>query len=980
FGTSISVWVALLALVLIISLIWMRQSMLTSFDDTITTVKGYYEEYGESNPRRTEDEAYFTERMDDLESDNSKTMIMASTMFGFALLIMLTNHSYMNRRSKESEIAANRDPMTGVMSKHAYLVKEKELDADIKEGKVRDFSVVVCDVNGLKKINDTLGHKAGDEYIRKASKMITEIFQHSTIYRVGGDEFLVILTGRDYSIREELMSTLHDTSVAHISTQDAVVSGGISDYTPEDHAFQDVFKRADDLMYEEKKRLKSLGAVTRDDESDAQMEQASSPVNEILEEKIINIRRHVLIVEDEPINQELLGHVLEDQFDVLYSADGEEALEIIKSRKDDIALVMLDLMLPVLSGYEVLRIMNADDELRQIPVIVLTVDSDAELDCLRLGAMDFIPKPYPIWEVVKARVNKCIELSENRGIIQSTERDSLTHLFNIDYFYRYVKMFDQHYWDMSMDAVVLNVNRFHMINERYGKNYGDSVLRRIGKKVREISREVGGVGCHKGADIFLIYCPHREDYGDILDKVSAGLQTDKGSSSRVRLRLGVYAEVDKNCEIERRFDRAKLAADSVKNTFAKPVGYYDEEMGKISLYKEHLLEDLAVAFETGQFEVYFQPKYDIRGDQPVLESAEALVRWNHPEMGMIMPNQFIPLMEENGLVLELDTFVWKQTGARLQEWKKKYGFSVPVSVNVSRVDMLMPDLKSIFKEILDTYELSGKDLILEITESAYTGDSEQVIATANELRSIDMGLRIEMDDFGTGYSSLGMLAHLPIDALKLDMSFISSAFAENMDVRMIELIIDIADYLHVPVIAEGVETEEQYMVLKAMGCNLVQGFYFSHPLPNEEFEKILLERKRQTVEPAKSSEGVNLDFFKELLGHFENVYYVDTSSGFYLEFFAGEDGSMQIVPGGKNFFKEAKQKLLTGVVAEDFERCLSLLEKENMMTWLDATEPIDISFTKKKEGQKVAYHLATIELLQKDSSHLVIGVGPAKEA
>ena len=237
-----------------------------------------------------------------------------------------------------------------------------------------------------------------------------------------------------------------------------------------------------------------------------------------------------------------------------------------------------------------------------------------------------------------------------------------------------------------------------------------------------------------------------------------------------------------------------------------------------------MLEDFKPSLENNRFIVHFQPKYDIRPDKPVLASAEALVRWDHPELGMISPGVFIPLLEDNGLILDLDQFVWRETAARIREWKDRLGFSVPVSVNVSRIDMLTPNLKSIFKEILEENDLSPDDLMLEITESAYTGDSDQVISTAKELRGMGMGFRIEMDDFGTGYSSLGMLTHLPIDALKLDMSFIRNAFGENRDVRMIELIIDIADYLHVPVVAEGVETQEQYLVLKAMGCEYVQGY------------------------------------------------------------------------------------------------------------------------------------------------------------
>ncbi|MBR0367745.1 MAG: EAL domain-containing protein [Clostridia bacterium] len=472
-----------------------------------------------------------------------------------------------------------------------------------------------------------------------------------------------------------------------------------------------MFERADALMYEEKQLLKGLGAVTRDDAEEAVKQKAPSGDEQV----IVSVVKKVLTVEGEPVNQMMLGAALQDEYDILYASDGEEALEVVKAGVDDLSLMLLDLQMPGMNGREVLRIMKEDPGYSKLPVIVLTADQTAEVDCLRLGAMDFIPKPYPSWEIVRARVRRCIELSENRNIIQSTERDSLTRLFNIDYFLRYVKMYDQHYHDMAMDAVVLDVNRFHILNERYGKAYGDSVLGRIGERIRQIVREIKGVGCRRCADTFLLYCPHRERYDDILDRVSQALKDDEKTSNRVRLRLGIYAKADKEIDIERRFDYAKIAADNVKGNYVDTIGWYDSEMRERELYRERLLEDFWPSLENDRFTVYYQPKYDIRPETPVLVSAEALVRWNHPELGIITPDDFIPLLEDNGLILELDRFVWRETAARIREWKDRLDVALPVSVNVSRVDMLTPNLKGIFREILNDYGLTADDMILEIT-------------------------------------------------------------------------------------------------------------------------------------------------------------------------------------------------------------------------------------------------------------------------
>lgn len=252
------------------------------------------------------------------------------------------------------------------------------------------------------------------------------------------------------------------------------------------------------------------------------------------------------------------------------------------------------------------------------------------------------------------------------------------------------------------------------------------------------------------------------------------------------------------------------------------------------------MDEFPKALAEKQFQVYYQPKFDIRGDKPILASAEALVRWFHPTLGMISPGKFIPLFEEDGLIAKLDEFVWRSAAEKIAEWKSKFGVSLPVSVNFSRAEMYDPDLVDKMKKITEDNGFSTKELYLEITESAYVSDSHQIVDRVKALR--DSGFFIEMDDFGSGYSSLNMISELPIDALKLDMVFIRTAFDKHHDTRMISIVIDIADYLGVPVIAEGVETEEQYLELKKLGCTIIQGYYFSKPVPADEFEKFIIEK------------------------------------------------------------------------------------------------------------------------------------------
>ena len=556
-------------------------------------------------------------------------------------------------------------------------------------------------------------------------------------------------------------------------------------------------------------------------------------------------RRLVLVVEDEAVNRAILGMILEKDYEVLFAENGEEALSVIDGKKGLLSLVILDLIMPVMPGLEVLRRIKADPDTRDLPVIVASGDQSQEIDCLNAGAGDFIQKPYPEPGVILARVHRTIELFEGRQIIQSTERDPLTGLYNREFFFNYAEQYDQYHRDTPMDAIVLDINRFSIINERYGRAYADEVLRRVGEKAREIVHDAGGIVCRCEADIFLVYCPHREDYKAILDNASMGLSGEQNANNRVRLRMGVYSNVDKSVELERRFDRAKNASDSVRNSFTRSIGIYDDTLRKAEMYSEQLIEDFPRAIEEKQFRVFFQPKFNITGEKPFLAGAEGLVRWQHPELGLISPGVFIPLFEENGLIQKLDHYIWREAARQIRIWKDTVGFTVPVSVNVSRVDMYDASIVYTLLDILEESRLEAEALHLEVTESAYAEDAEQIIETVKRLRS--MGFLVEMDDFGTGYSSLNMLSTLPIDVLKLDMKFINSAFVQEKDIHMLEIILEIARHLSAPVVAEGVETEEQMKALREIGCDMVQGYLFSPPVPPEKFEPFLQEAKKGSV-------------------------------------------------------------------------------------------------------------------------------------
>ena len=551
-----------------------------------------------------------------------------------------------------------------------------------------------------------------------------------------------------------------------------------------------------------------------------------------------NLKRKILIVEDELINREILEFLVQDSYDVVSADTGARALELLEAQYAALSVVLLDLHLPDMKGVDILRRMKADSRTARLPVIVLTADQEAEVECLSLGAADFIPKPYPKQEVVLARILRTIELVEDKDLLRWTERDQLTGLYNREFFYRYAEQFDSYHRDQPTDAIVLDINHFHMLNERFGKEFGNRVLKRVAQQLHAEIGEADGILCRRGGDTFLVYCLHRGDYDGMLERISV----DMGEGYRIRARMGVYPGVDRGIEMERRFDRAKQAADQVKKEYAGAVGFYDNSMHEKELFNEQLLESFHEAIRDKQFTVYYQPKMDIRPEEPVLHSAEALVRWKHPKLGMVSPGVFIPLFEENGLIRELDSYVWHEAAARAGDWKRRLGRSVRVSVNVSRIDLNDPQILEKLKGIVNDTGLDPGELLLEITESAYTENAKQIIDVVTAIR--ESGFHIEMDDFGSGYSSLNMITALPIDALKLDLQFIRTAFLEHKDTRLLEAVIGLAKSLGLPTIAEGVETAEQMLALRGMGCDLVQGYYFSKPLPAEEFEKLIPGKER----------------------------------------------------------------------------------------------------------------------------------------
>ncbi|MBR3017149.1 MAG: EAL domain-containing protein [Clostridia bacterium] len=425
--------------------------------------------------------------------------------------------------------------------------------------------------------------------------------------------------------------------------------------------------------------------------------------------------------------------------------------------------------------------------------------------------------------------------NKERQLISAVETDTLTGLYNRNFFFEYANRMHRETPEPIMDAVVLNIEQFHTVNELHGKDFGDQVLKALGEAIRDFLSKTDGIGGRFEGDRFDIFCVPQDNYHDLLRRFQARFR-ELFPNASIRLRMGV-APWQKDVEPMQLFDRARTASSIIRGS-EKHLMVYDQEMHVREDLNHRLLNDFERALRNHEFEIYYQHKYDIQSEPPRFNSAEALIRWHHPELGVIPPGDFIPLFESNGQISEIDKYVWRGTAQQIAKWREKYGVMFPVSVNLSRVDALDPALEQTLDGLLKEFDLDTQYLHLEVTESAYTEDADQLRRVIQRLRA--KGYKIEMDDFGSGYSSLNMLSSIPIDVLKMDMGFIQNIEHDEKDIRLVELIIDIANNLKVPVVAEGVETETQMLLLKKMGCALVQGYYFSKPLPAAEFEASIL--------------------------------------------------------------------------------------------------------------------------------------------
>ena len=389
----------------------------------------------------------------------------------------------------------------------------------------------------------------------------------------------------------------------------------------------------------------------------------------------------------------------------------------------------------------------------------------------------------------------------------------------------------------------MDIRNFRSINPKFGYSKGNDVLKCVANSVREILVHDNPIA-RLGADRFVFvtdgldYEQAQEKFQALAEKVDDGLRA-LGMNAHLSLIAGMYYLTENDFYMgnhSRAMDYASIAHRNARQETRSTVLMFTEEDLERDNRRITIEQSIDHALESRQIEVWYQPQIDYTFGEVV--GAEALARWNHPELGWISPVEFIPILEDCGKIHELDLFVWEEACRNAGRWRSvSDGKPVPISVNVSRTEMFEDGLMEHFLELQKKYDLPNGSLHLEITESAFVEEADRLYSVIENLRKNNM--LVEMDDFGNGLSSLNMLKDVPVDVVKLDMGFMRSAVSEDRGGVVLNSVIRMLQGLETPIIAEGVETLEQAEMLKNMGCHLMQGFHFSRPMPLEDFESYI---------------------------------------------------------------------------------------------------------------------------------------------
>ena len=409
--------------------------------------------------------------------------------------------------------------------------------------------------------------------------------------------------------------------------------------------------------------------------------------------------------------------------------------------------------------------------------------------------------------------------------------DSLTKAYNRYGFYKNAQKLIKEHTDTEYCLILSDIKSFKLINEIYGENIADKILIDEVNIIRQKMKGNSVLGRLNG-DIIAMVIPNEylseKEFSDMIKLLS-----DRYSNKNFRLHiyLGVYYIKDVNETIRQMVDKVSLVIMKSKGNMSNYILYYDENSYRNDIFKQQLIGEFETALNENQFCMYLQPQTDKDGN---MLGAEALIRWNHPNMGLIMPGAFIECFEDAGLIYRLDNYIWEEAAKQLKIWKDS-GYNYYISVNISAKDFYHIDVYQTFKNLVSKYGIDTDKLHIEITETALSEDKQAAHKTIERLH--DEGFIIEIDDFGSGYSSFNFLKDVCADVIKIDRVFLKKSSHEERGEQILRSIISLSHDIGMDVITEGVENVDQLSMLAKMNCDWFQGYYFSKPITVGDFEE-----------------------------------------------------------------------------------------------------------------------------------------------
>ncbi len=559
----------------------------------------------------------------------------------------------------------------------------------------------------------------------------------------------------------------------------------------------------------------------------------------------------ILIADDDRSMRVALQNVLvSDGYEIESVSDGVEAVK--RCEQSMPGLILLDALMPNLNGFDACKKIRMLKGGKHVPILIVTaLDDESSIEqAFDSGATDFIPKPVH-FAVMRQRVSRLLKASRAEVHVRELAyNDSLTGLPNRTMFINQMnKLIKKVRLQSQMLAVLfLDLDRFKYVNDTLGHNVGDMLLKQVAERILSCVRAADTVS-RLGGDEFTLALDGIEDRGvvaNIADKICRRLgepYSFNGKDIYVTASIGISIHPDDGVDIGELMKRADTAMFKAKERGGSFL-FYEPEMEAVVTNKVEIEQDLRQSLDREELDVYYQPKYDLQTSKVM--GIEALVRWNHPEKGLVGPNDFIPLAEETGLISEVGLWVLITSCVQVKSWIDKGHKATPVSVNLSGRQLENGDITAQVAHVLAESGLDPKYLELEITESIIMKRPEEVISILHQLKA--MGVKLSIDDFGTGYSSLNYLRKFPIDLLKIDKAFIRDIETNNEDRLIVKGIIALAKSLNLEVLAEGVETGEQQKLLVEEGCDYIQGYYIGKPMKSDVFEREFLVANKNNIE------------------------------------------------------------------------------------------------------------------------------------